>query len=64
MMTTTEAPEFYYCGRCGFLAEGGPQKLFCHCREPQLAQLHLEPFDAANIARVREAIARGGRVKV
>ena len=63
-MTTTEIPDFHYCVRCGFLSEGGPQQLRCRCREPQPEQMHLEPFNAANVARVREAIARGGRVKV
>ena len=60
----TEIPEFHYCARCGFLAEGGPQKLRCQCRQPQPEPLKVTPASSANVARVREAIARGGRVKV
>ena len=62
--TTAEVPEFHYCVRCGFLVEGPPQKLRCRCRPPQPEPLHVKPANPANFARVRDAIARGGRVKV
>ena len=61
---TTEIPEFHYCASCGFLAEGGPQQLRCRCRKPQPEPLDLEPATPANVARVREAIALGGRIRV
>lgn len=60
----TEIPEFHYCARCGFLAEGGPQKMRCRYRLPQPELLKMRPANPANVARVRDAIARGGRVKV
>ena len=63
-MTTAEVPEFHYCGRCGVLVEGGRQKLQCRCRKPQPEPLHVKPANPASFARVRDAIARGGRVKV
>ena len=62
-MTTNQPPTFWYCASCGVLVEGDAD-LQCRCREPQPAQMHLEPSNAANVARVRDAIARGGRVKV
>ena len=60
---TTEMPEFYYCASCGVLVEGDAD-LPCRCRKPQPEPLHLEPATPANVARVREAIALGGRIRV
>jgi succinate dehydrogenase/fumarate reductase-like Fe-S protein len=60
---TIEIPEFYYCASCGVLVEGDAN-LLCRCRDPQPEQMHLEPFNAANVARVRDAIALGGRIRV
>ena len=63
MFTTDQPPTFWYCARCGVLVEGDAN-LLCRYRKPQPEPLDLEPFNAANVARVRDAIALGGRIRV
>ena len=56
----TEIPEFHYCAGCGFLAEGG-RDLRCNCVQPQPRRLNIRP---EQVNEIRDAIDRGGRVRV
>ena len=57
---TEQTPEFHYCGRCGFLAEGG-RDLRCSCIHARPMRLNIRP---EQVNKIRDAIDRGGRVRV
>ena len=52
---TGQTPEFHYCGRCGFLVER------CSCIHARPTRLNIRP---EQVNEIRDAIDRGGRVRV